>query len=231
MKGALSIVGIQAMAELNQWPGALAWILQHYECPEKIPAKIMQMCMLFYTKVGGEQAMMQEAGNVWLCCPSNGRLAGSGTVAELYLLHILVPLGHMTEERELVFGEVGGIAFTEDQKQAALDIVENKENLSQEQSPSPSPNPSPVVVAAGLNTPQGAVIQKLEALLRLLNRGISVASAGSFLIRRVFLAVVLLYMLFVRMDPAHPSSFPWISQLLQMLKQMWDATFAPYYRA
>lgn len=71
--------------------------------------------ILLYTKVG-EQAMMQEAGNVWLCCPSNGRLAGFGTVTELYLLHILVPLGHMTEARELVFGEVGGIAFTEDQK-------------------------------------------------------------------------------------------------------------------
>uniref|UniRef100_A0A8C7Q4Y1 Uncharacterized protein n=1 Tax=Oncorhynchus mykiss TaxID=8022 RepID=A0A8C7Q4Y1_ONCMY len=121
-------------------------------------------------------------------------------------------------------GEVRGIAFTEDQKQTnqnqikSLDIVENKENLSQEQSPSLSPNPS-------------AVIQKLEALLRLLNRGLSVASAGSFPIHRVFLAVVLFYMLFVRMDPAHPSSFPWISQMLQMLKQMWDAMFAPYYRA
>lgn len=111
--------------------------------------------ILLYTKVG-EQAMMQEAGHVWLCCPSNGRLAGFGTVAELYLLHILVPLGHMTEARELVFGEVGGIAFTEDQKQTALDIVENKENLSQEQPPSPNPNTSPVVVVAGLNTPQGA---------------------------------------------------------------------------
>ncbi|KAM9403369.1 peroxisome assembly protein 26-like [Salvelinus alpinus] len=230
LKAALCIVGIQALAELNQWPGVLAWILQHYECPEKISAKIMQMCILLYTKVG-EQAMMQEAGNVWLCCPSNGRLVGFGTVAELYLLHILVPLGHMTEARELVFGEVGGIAFTEDQKQTALDIVENKENLSQEQPPSPNPNPSPVVVVAGLNTPQGAGIQKLEALLRLLNRGLSVASGGLFRLRRVFLAAVLLYMLFVRMDPAHPSSFSWISQMLQMLKQMWDAMFAPYYQA
>lgn len=62
----------------------------------------------------------------------------------------------MTEAWELVVGEVGGIAFTEDQKQTALHIVENKENLSQEQPPSPNPNPSPVVVVAGLNTPQGA---------------------------------------------------------------------------
>uniref|UniRef100_A0A8C8IZL9 Uncharacterized protein n=1 Tax=Oncorhynchus tshawytscha TaxID=74940 RepID=A0A8C8IZL9_ONCTS len=121
----------------------------HYECPEKIPAKIMQM----WSKV----------------------------------------------------------AFTEDQKQTS--------------------QPQSCGGAAGLNTPQGAVIQKLEALLRLLNRGLSVASAGSFPIRRVFLAVVFLNMLFVWMDPAHPSSFPWISQMLQMLKQMWDAMFAPYYRA
>uniref|UniRef100_A0A4W5MIY7 Peroxisome assembly protein 26 n=1 Tax=Hucho hucho TaxID=62062 RepID=A0A4W5MIY7_9TELE len=218
----------------GMYSGVLPCILQHYECPEKIPAKIMQMCILLCTKAG-EQAMMQEAGNVWLCCPSNGRLAGFGSVAELYLLHTLVPLGHMTEARKLVVGEVGGIAFTEDQKQTALDVVENKENLSQEQPPSPRPNPSPVV-AAGLNTPQGAVIQKLEALLRLLNRGLSVASGGLFLLQRVFLVVVLLYTLFVRMDPddswiwfLHSSSliFFWISQLLQILKQMWDAMFAP----
>uniref|UniRef100_A0A674A1E4 Peroxisomal biogenesis factor 26 n=1 Tax=Salmo trutta TaxID=8032 RepID=A0A674A1E4_SALTR len=173
LKAALCIVGIQATAELNQWPGVLAWILQHYECPEKIPAKIMQMCILLYTKVG-EQAMMQ--------------LAGFGTVAELYLLHILVPLGHMTEAWELVVGEVGGI------------------NLSQEQPPSPSPNPSPVV-AAGLYTPQGAShlqLTKSVNVMMILGYGFSTA---------------------------HPSSFPWISQLLQMLKQMWDAMFAPYYRA
>lgn len=47
----------------------------------------------------------------------------------------------------------------------------------------------------------GAVIQKLEALLRLLNRGLSVAGGGLFCLRRVFLSAVLLYMLFVRMDP------------------------------
>ncbi|KAL0962960.1 hypothetical protein UPYG_G00347720 [Umbra pygmaea] len=229
LKVALCVVGLQALAELNQWHGVLAWILQHFQSLEKIPAKIMQLCILLYTKVG-EPAMMQEAGNVWLHCPSNQRLSGFGTVAELYLLHILVALGQMTKTREIVLGEIGSVAFTEDQKQMALDFVEMKEILSQEQPAHPSPKPSDVV-AARFPIRQGALIQSLEAMLRLLYRGLSVASAVSFPFRRVFLAVVLLYILFVQMDPAHSSSFPWISQLVQLLKQMWDAMFAPYHRA
>ncbi|NP_001291056.1 peroxisome assembly protein 26 [Esox lucius] len=225
LKMSLSVVGIQALAELNQWHGVLPWILHNYECPEKIPAKIMQMCLLLYTKVG-EQAAMQEAGNVWLHFPSNRRLTGYGTVAELYLLHILVPLGHTKEARELIFEEVGSVAFAEDQKQTALDIVENKENLSQQQPANPSPDPSEVVVV-GLATPQGAVIGSVEAMLRLLYRGLSVASTGTLHLRRFFLAVVILYILFVRMDTAHPSSFPWISRLIQVLNQMRDALFSP----
>lgn len=37
------ILGIQALAELNQWPGVLSWVVQQYEHLEEIPAKIMQI--------------------------------------------------------------------------------------------------------------------------------------------------------------------------------------------
>ncbi|KAJ8007134.1 hypothetical protein DPEC_G00114400 [Dallia pectoralis] len=225
LKTSLIIVGMQALAELNQWHGVLPWILQNYECPEKIPAKIMQMCILLHAKVG-EQAMMQEAGNVWLHYPSNRRLTGFRTVAELYLLHILVPLGRTTEAREFVLGEVGTLAFTEDQKQTALDITEDKVTLGREQPANPGPDLRDVV-AVGQSTPQGAVISNVQAMLRLLYRGLSVASAGTFPLRRLFLAVAILYILFVRMDPAHPSSFSWISRLIQVLNQMRHSMFAP----
>ncbi|XP_071383180.1 peroxisome assembly protein 26 [Centroberyx affinis] len=228
-KASFCILGIQALAELNQWHGVLSWILQHYEYQEKIPAKIMQMCILLYTKVG-EQATMQEAARLWLHCPSNSRLAGFGTVAELYLLHVLVPLGHVEEARELVLGEVGSGAFTEDQRQTGLDVVEEKERENQEPPPDPSRSPSPETSGHTVS-PQAAVIQKLEAMLRFIYRRVLVSSTGSFPLRRVFLAVVLLYMLLVRMDPALPSSFIWISKLLQLLKQMWNTMFAPYYQA
>ncbi|XP_053200151.1 peroxisome assembly protein 26 [Scomber japonicus] len=225
LKAGFCILGIQALAELNQWHGVFSWVLQHYEHQEKIPAKIMQMCILLYSKVG-EPAVLQEASRAWLQCLSNSRAAGFGTVAELYLLHVLVPLGHTEEARELITGEVGSCAFTEDQRQTALDIVDEKEQENQENPPC---NPDSELVAQIAST-QGSVIHKLEAMLRLLYRRLLAPGSGSFSLRRVFLAGILLYMLLVRMDPALPSSFMWISKLLQLLKQMWSAMFAPYYQ-
>ncbi|XP_071359078.1 peroxisome assembly protein 26 [Trachinotus anak] len=226
LKAGFCILGIQALAELNQWHGVLSWVLQQYEPPEKIPAKIMQMCILLYSKVG-EPAVMQETVRVWLHCPSNSRVSGFGTVAELYLLHVLVPLGHTEEARELIVGEVGSSAFTEDQRQTALDVVVEKEEQNQEPPLSPGHSPNSEITAPAVST-KGAVIRKLEAMLRFLYRKLRVTSSGLLSLHRIFLAAVLLYMLFVQMDPALPSSFMWISKLHQLLKQTWSSMFAPY---
>lgn len=223
-KAGFCILGIQALAEMNQWQGVLSWVLQQYEEQEKIPAKIMQMCILLYSKVE-DSAVMQEAARVWLHCPANSRATGFGMVAELYLLHVLVPLGHTDEAVELIAGEVGSNAFTEDQRQTALDVVEEKrrQNLEHPLNPGNSPNSETTVSS------QGAVTHKLQAMLRFINR--KLLGSGSFSVRRVFLAAILLYVLFFRLDPALPSSFIWISKLLQLLRQMWRAMFAPYYQA
>lgn len=228
-KAGFCIVGIQALAELNQWQGVLPWVLQQYEHQEKIPAKIMQMCILLYSKVG-EPAAMQEAARVWLHCPSNSRVTGFGTVAELYLLHVLVPLGHRDEALELIVGEVGSSAFTEDQRQTALDVLEEKERQNQDLPLNPIISPDSGITAHPVST-QGSLIHKLTAMVRFLYRKVMVTGSGSFPLRRVFLAAVLLYMLFIRMDPALPSSFMWISKLLELLRQMWRAMFAPYYQS
>ncbi|XP_069567119.1 peroxisome assembly protein 26 [Brachyistius frenatus] len=227
-KAAFCILGIQALAELNRWHGVLSWVLQQYEHQEKIPAKIMQMCVLLYSKVG-EPALMQEAAGIWLRCPSNSEASGFGTVAELHLLHVLVPLGHAEEARDLIAGEVGCAAFTEDQRQTALDVVEEKERQSREAPLNPGGSPNSEITAHPVPT-QGTVIHKLGAILKFLYRKFLRSGSGSFPLRRVFLAAVLLYMLFVRMDPALPSAFMWISKLLELLKQMWSDMFAPYYQ-
>ncbi|KAM3588065.1 uncharacterized protein V6R79_020244 [Siganus canaliculatus] len=225
LKAGFSILGIQALAELNQWRGVLPWVLQQYE-QHKVPAKIMQMCVLLYSKVG-EPAVVQEAAGAWLRCPGNSGVTGFGTVAELYLLHVLVPLGLRDEALELILGDVGSSAFTEEQKQAALDVVEEKE----QQDPSPDPGTGPNSgSAAGSASPRGAVVQRLEAMLRFLSRKLLFTST-SFSLRTVFLAAVILYMLLLRLDPALPSAFMWISKLLELLRQMWRAMFAPYYQA
>lgn len=225
-KAGFCILGIQALAELNQWQDVLSWVLQQYEHQEKIPARIMQMCILLHSKVG-EPAVMQEAARVWLLCPLNSGVSGFGAVAELYLLHVLVPLGHAEEARELIVGEVGSAVFTEDQRQTALDVVEEKERQNQEAPFNPNFSPASEITAH----PQGSVIHKLEAMLKFLYRKVSMRRSGLFSLRRVFVAAVILYMLFVRLDPALPSAFMWISKLLQLLRQMWTAMFAPYYQA
>nr|XP_046235325.1 peroxisome assembly protein 26 [Scatophagus argus] len=228
-KAGLCILGIQALAELNQWHGVLSWVLQQYEHHDKIPAKIMQMCILLYSKVE-EPAVMQDAARAWLHCPSNSGVTGFGTVAELYLLHVLVPLGRRDEALQLIFGEVGSSVFTEDQRQLALEVVEEKERQNQDPPQSPRMSPNSETAAQAVSSP-GGVICKLEAMLRFLYRKLLLTHTGSFCLRRVFLAAVLLYMLFLRLDPALPSSFIWISKLLQLFKQMWSAMFAPYYQA
>uniref|UniRef100_A0A3Q0QXK2 Peroxisomal biogenesis factor 26 n=1 Tax=Amphilophus citrinellus TaxID=61819 RepID=A0A3Q0QXK2_AMPCI len=228
LKAGFCILGIQALAELNQWRDVLCWVLQQYE-QEQIPAKLMQMCILLYSKVG-EPAGMQEAARVWLHCPLNSRAAGFGTVAELYLLHVLVPLGQKEEARELITGEVGSSAFTEEQRQTALDVVEEKERQTQDPPLNPRMSGSSDITEHPVSS-QGTLIHKLEAMLRFIYRKFQMAGSGSFSLRKIFLAVVLLYMLLFRMDPALPSSFMWISKFLQLLKQMWTAMFAPYYQS
>jgi len=42
-KEGLCILGVQALAELDQWPAVLSWVLRQYERPEEIPADIIQM--------------------------------------------------------------------------------------------------------------------------------------------------------------------------------------------
>ncbi|XP_030005891.1 peroxisome assembly protein 26 [Sphaeramia orbicularis] len=229
LKAGFCILGIQALAEMNHWHDVLSWVLQQYEHHEKIPAKIMQMCILLYSKVE-EPAGIQEAARVWLHCLSNSRVAGFGTVAELYLLHVLLPLGQIEEAREMIVGEVGSCAFTEEQRQMALDVVEEKEHCSHEPPLNPTSNQSSEIPSP-LASPQGAVFHKLEAMLRFFYRKLVVTGSGSFLLHKVCLIAVLLYMLLIRIDPALPSSFLWISKLHQLLKQMWRAMFAPYYQA
>ncbi|XP_005923638.1 peroxisome assembly protein 26 [Haplochromis burtoni] len=228
LKAGFCILGIQALAELNQWRDVLCWVLQQYE-QEKIPAKIMQMCILLYSKVG-EPAVMQEVTRAWLHYPSNSRATSFRTVAELYLLHVLVPLGEADEARELVRGEVFSSAFTEEHRQTALDIIEEKERQNQDPPLNPRMSGSSDVTEHPVSS-QGTLVHKLEAVIRFLYRKLLMIGSGSFPFRRIFLTAILLYMLFFRMDPALPSAFMWISKLLQLLKQMWNAMFAPYYQA
>lgn len=115
----------------------------------------MHLCICFcsillHSKVG-EPAVMQEATRVWLRS-SSCKAPGFRTVAELYLLHVLVPLEHLEEARELISGELGLAVFTEDQRQTALDVVEEKARQKEESSLNPAITP-------GHASPQGLTSQ------------------------------------------------------------------------
>uniref|UniRef100_A0A8C6WLJ3 Peroxisome assembly protein 26 n=1 Tax=Neogobius melanostomus TaxID=47308 RepID=A0A8C6WLJ3_9GOBI len=226
IKAGFCILGIQALAELNEWRCVLPWVLQQYEHQEKIPAKIMQMCIVLHTKVG-EAGMLLDVANAWLHSLANNRESEYGTVLELYLLYVLIPLEHLEEAQELIQGRVGICTLTEEQRQTALDLINQK--LLQNNLPPNTKNSS----ATSLQTtnPQGAILKKLGAILKYLYRKLLMTNSGKFHLHKVFLFAILVYMLFTRMDPAYPSSFMWISKLHQLLRQMWTALFAPYYQA
>lgn len=230
LKAALTIVGIQALAELNQWCGVLSWVLQQYGETENIPAKIIQMCILLYVKVG-ERAVMKDAVCDWLHCSGNMSQSGFSSVAELYFLHILVPMGHTAEALEMLETDVGRVAFTDEQRQAARSLVDiqNEKNAT-----SSSTNPESVgVTTTSSASKQDKLTQRLTSIMRLLYRGLSVASVRirSISLRRVFLALILLYLLLVRIDPALPSAFPQLLRLHGLLQQTWTTMFGPYYKA
>uniref|UniRef100_A0AAV2ITE5 Uncharacterized protein n=1 Tax=Knipowitschia caucasica TaxID=637954 RepID=A0AAV2ITE5_KNICA len=58
------------------------------------------MCILLYSKVG-EAVVVSDVVHVWLHCGANGRASGFATVMELYLAHILLPLGQLEEPHSL----------------------------------------------------------------------------------------------------------------------------------
>uniref|UniRef100_A0A671TAU2 Peroxisomal biogenesis factor 26 n=1 Tax=Sinocyclocheilus anshuiensis TaxID=1608454 RepID=A0A671TAU2_9TELE len=220
LKAALTIVGIQAMAELNQWPGVLSWVLQHTATSLLMLYKRFHSILL-YVKVG-ERAVMKEAVCDWLQCSGNMSQSGFSTVAELYFLHILVPMGLTAEALEMLETDVCRVAFTEEQRQAAQSLVDiqNEKNAT-----SSTTNPESVAVAP--------TTSRLTSIMKLLYRGLSVASVRirSNSVRKVFLALILLYLLLVRIDPALPSAFPWLLRLHGLLQQTWNTMFGPYYRA
>uniref|UniRef100_A0A3B5M845 Peroxisome assembly protein 26 n=1 Tax=Xiphophorus couchianus TaxID=32473 RepID=A0A3B5M845_9TELE len=212
IKTGFCILGIQALAELNQWEGVFSWVLQHYGHQDNVPAKIMQMCILLYSKVK-QPAVMQQATRVWLRNPQNVQAVGFRLVAELYLLHILVPLGHLDEARELVGGDVGRNTFTEEQRRKALDVVEEISRQNQEGLMSPEGTPDS---GAGESQPNS-----IQTVFRTFYRKCLRTGSDSSVLQKLFLAAILLYMLLFRLDPALPSSYMWIFKLLQLIKQTW----------
>lgn len=221
VKTSLCIVGVQALAEMNRWREVLSWLLQYYEVPEKLPMKLLEMCILLHSKVE-EPAAMLDVGNSWLRHGTNRSLVGYSEVVKLFLLQVLLPLGQFEEAEDLALDcEV----FSETQQQVLLEAISESRQAWGACDPM---GKTKVTNEDGLVPVKekhfGPAPQRLKTLLNFLYRVLG--SAGSCILslplKRIVLAALILGLLILRVDPAGSLSQPFLSSLVWMLRQVWE---------
>ncbi|XP_069717851.1 peroxisome assembly protein 26 isoform X1 [Phaenicophaeus curvirostris] len=226
VKCSLCVVGIQALAEMNRWREVLSWVLQYYQVPEHLPPKVLELCILLYSKVSEPQVML-EVGSSWLRDQTNKSHSEYGSLMELYLLHVLLPLGRFEGAEELVRG---CDALDNEQQQTFLrTICERRCQWTQQEEMHSGAEEQQDAAA---ETVLGALSQKLLTMLTLIRRALRSMSSHFYTLpyKKMLLATFLLYLVVVRLDPASPTSLPFIYKLVQLFRQAWASVFSPMHR-
>ncbi|XP_057878490.1 peroxisome assembly protein 26 [Melospiza georgiana] len=226
VKCSLCVVGIQALAEMNRWREVLSWVLQYYHVPEHLPPKVLELCILLYSKVGEPQVML-EVGSSWLGSQANRSLPEFGSLLELYLAQVLLPLGRFGPAEELVRGCPA--LDSERRLQLLGTIGDSRGRWRQEEETRPGAEEQQDPAAETL---LGVLSQKLLTMLTLLRRTLRSMSNHFYLLpyKKMLLATFLLYLVVVRLDPASPTSLPFIYKLVQLFRQAWAAVLSPVHR-
>ncbi|NWR69332.1 PEX26 protein, partial [Centropus unirufus] len=226
VKCSLCVVGIQALAEMNRWREVLSWVLQYYHVPEHLPPKVLELCILLYSKVREPQVML-EVGSSWLRDQTNKSLPEYASLLELYLSRVLLPLGRFEGAEELVRG---CDVLDSEQQVAFLRIICDSRCQWTQQKEMHSAAEEQQDAAA--ETVLGALSQKLLTMLTLLRRVLRSISSHFYVLpyKKMLLATFLLYVVVVRLDPASPTSLPFIYKLVQLFRQAWAAVFPPIHR-
>ncbi|XP_023781604.1 peroxisome assembly protein 26, partial [Cyanistes caeruleus] len=226
VKCSLCVVGIQALAEMNRWREVLSWVLQYYHVPEHLPPKVLELCILLYSKVREPQVML-EVGSSWLRACANQSLPEFGALLELYLEQVLLPLGRFEGAEELV----QGCAALDSERQLAFlgTIRESRRRWAQREE---TRSTAEEQQDPATETVLGALSQKLLTMLTLLRRAMRSMSNHFYLLpyKKMLLATFLLYLVVVRLDPASPTSLPFIYKLVQLFRQAWAAVLSPIHR-
>ncbi|XP_005988710.1 peroxisome assembly protein 26 isoform X3 [Latimeria chalumnae] len=190
--------------------------------------------ILLHSKVEEPQAML-AVGREWLTDLANQSLPTYSTVAELHLLHILLPLGLFAEAEDLAKNPA---SFCAEQRRVALEVVrQRKERHVELEEPKTltalNRQQSDRSTVRQEDSETGFRSQKLLAMIRLFQRALVLIRSRlrSFHLQRMILATFLLYLVVIRLDPASPSTLPWISKLLRIFRHLWNSMFAPYYKA
>ncbi|NWI01999.1 PEX26 protein, partial [Tichodroma muraria] len=226
VKCSLCVVGIQALAEMNRWREVLSWVLQYYPVPERLPPKVLELCILLYSKVREPQVML-EVGSSWLRAQANQSLPEFGSLLELYLVQVLLPLGRFEGAEELVRG--CAVFDSEQQLEFLSTICESRCRWTQQEE---TLSAAEEQQDPATETVLGVLSQKLLTMLTLLRRALRSMSNHFYLLpyKKMLLATFLLYLVVVRLDPASPTSLPFIYKLVQLFRQAWAAVLSPIHR-
>ncbi|NXL79267.1 PEX26 protein, partial [Leptocoma aspasia] len=226
VKCSLCVVGIQALAEMNRWREVLSWVLQYYHVPEHLPPKVLELCILLYSKVREPQVML-EVGSSWLRAHANQRLPEFRSLLELYLVRVLLPLGRFEGAEELVRGCAA--LDSEQQLELLSTICQSRCRCTQQEE---ARSAAEEQQDPATETVLGVLSQKLLTMLTLLRRALRSMSNHFYLLpyKKMLLATFLLYLVVVRVDPASPTSLPFIYKLVQLFRQAWAAVLSPIHR-
>ncbi|XP_024588877.1 peroxisome assembly protein 26 isoform X3 [Neophocaena asiaeorientalis asiaeorientalis] len=191
VKCSLCVVGIQALAEMDRWQEVLSWVLRCYQVPEKLPPKVLELCVLLYSKMREPGAVLDTV-SAWLQDADNQGLPEYRALAELHLQRVLLPLGCLSEAEELV---AGSAVFSETQR---LDALQAISTARQQQKHAQSGSEE----TQKLNQ-EGSSSHRFLSLLTLLRQlwDSAVRHFFSLPFRKSLLAALLLCLLVVRFDP------------------------------
>lgn len=220
VKCSLCVVGIQALAEMDRWQEVLSWVLQYYQVPEKLPPKVLELCILLYSKMQEPRAVLDVVG-AWLQDPANQDLPEYGALAEFHVQRVLLPLGCLSEAEELV---VGSAAFGEERR---LDVLQAIHTARQQQQQEHSGSEE-----AQKPNEEGSVSHKFLSLPMLVRQlwDSAVSHFFSLPFKKSLLAVLILCLLVVRFDPASPSSLPFLYKLAQLFRWIRKAASSRLYQ-
>lgn len=89
---AAAALGIQALAEMDQWQHTISFIIDVYGAIHLCPARIVQVCILLHAHVE-EYLPCHKLVKTWLAHPDNLSSKHCAQVIRVYGEHILLPLG------------------------------------------------------------------------------------------------------------------------------------------
>ncbi|XP_049639530.1 peroxisome assembly protein 26 [Suncus etruscus] len=219
VKCSLCIVGIQALAEMDRWQEALSWVLQYYQAPEKLPPKILELCILLYSKMQEPKTIL-DVVRTWLQDLDNQGLPEYKALAELYLQHVLLPLGCLSEAEELM---VGSAVFTEEQQLDALQLISvARQHHTQKHSGSEEVQKL---------SQEDASSKTFLSLLLLLRRlwDFTVRHFSSLPFKKSLLTALILCFLVLRFDRAPPFPLPFLCRLAQIFHRLREVMISHFW--